>query len=263
MPAPGKFEATLSPPSRGAEISQKAHLVTDSNPDNTSTVPKTRKIQQRTIDGQARIAAAAAKLFIKYGYRGTSVNDIIAEGESSKNFFYKYYPNGKKDVAADISFNSTWDGLQDQTLMVQEMVDIGMILSYRVRTEDRILAALRLSFEPGATEEYGTPWGDWVTFNTGQIRTAIERGEIRPHVVPEEQARQLPGFWTGLILTAGVLDGNYENVERHVLTGYKNLMKAIATAQVLPDIDFSVNRGEMLYTQFLREREARQSSAAE
>ncbi|MGW7312265.1 TetR family transcriptional regulator [Streptomyces sp. NPDC054865] len=233
------------------------------SPEAIPTPSKPRRVQQRTLDGKARILAAAAKLFIKGGYRGTSVNDIIAESDSNKNFLYKHFPNGKRDIAADISFNSTWDGLRNQNLMVQEMVDIGMILAYRVRTEDKILAALRLSFEPGATEEYGTPWGDWVKFNIGQLRVAIEKGEIRPHVVPEEQARQLPGFWTGLILTAGVLDGNYESVERHVLIGYKNLMKAIATAQVLPDIDFSENRGEFLYTQFLREREAQQASAAE
>ncbi|MFG2437892.1 TetR family transcriptional regulator [Streptomyces sp. NPDC048508] len=226
----------------------------DSNPEGIPTPPRPRKVQQRAIDGRARIVTAAAKLFIEKGYRGTSVNDIIAEGEASKSSFYKHFSEGKKDVAKDISFNETWDGLQEQKLMVQEMVDIGMILSYRVRTEDRILAALRLSFEPGATEEYGTPWPQWVQFNIGQIKTAIERGEIRPHVDPEEQARQLPAFWSGVILTAGVLDGDYENVEQHVLTGYKNLMKAIATPQVLPDIDFSVDRGEKLYTQFLSER---------
>ncbi|MFF5304866.1 TetR/AcrR family transcriptional regulator [Streptomyces sp. NPDC013161] len=220
-----------------------------------SDAPKTRKVQQRTIDGKSRIITAGAKEFIANGYWGTSANDIIAGAESNKNFFYTHFPKGKQDVAREISFNSTWDGLKSQPLMVQEMVDIGMILSHRVRTEARILAALRLSFEPGATEEYGTPWPQWVEFNITQIETAIERGEIRPHVNPGEQARQLPGLWSGLILTAGVLDGSYERVEEYVATGYKNLMKAIGSPGVLPDIDFSVNRGEVLYTTWLNEQE--------
>jgi AcrR family transcriptional regulator len=238
--------------------------VTDSISEIASDPPKTRKVQRRTIDGISRIVTVGAREFIANGYRGTSTNDIIAGAESSKNFFYTHFPKGKQDVAKEISFNSTFDGLKPQGLMVQEIVDIGMILTYRVRTEDRILAALRLSFEPGATEEYGTPWPTWVEFNTGQITTAIERGEIRPHVDPEEQARQLPGFWSGLILTAGVLDGSYRNVEKYVATGYKNLMKAIASAEVLPDIDFSIDRGETLYTTWLKEKElAPQDSTAE
>ncbi|WP_327411337.1 TetR/AcrR family transcriptional regulator (plasmid) [Streptomyces sp. NBC_01281] len=241
--------------------------MTDSTPESPAITeaPKTRKVQQRTIAGKARIIDAAAELFIRHGYRGTSVNDIIAESGTSKNFFYARFPEGKKDVAAVISHESTWDGLQTQRLMTQEMIDIGLILAHRVKMwkeSPLILAALKLSFEFGAEEEYGSAWRDWVAFNTGQIAEAQKRGEIRPHIVPEQQARQLPGFWAGLILTGGVLDRSYDHVEEYVLVAYQNFMKAVAVPEIMPDLVWAVDRGEKLYTEFLRKEEETQGSAA-
>ena len=211
-----------------------------------------RKVQQRTIDGRQRIVNAAARRFIEEGYRGASTSDIIVDADSNKRFFYSQFSGGKRDVARFIMKNTlTMDGLQDQRLKVQEIYDIGMILAYRVANEDSLLAALKLSFEHGSNEEYGTPWGDWVQFNLGQIADAQKKGEIRPHIVPSEQARQLPGFWSGLVLTAIVLDGGLHDVEKHISRAYQNLMAVIAVPEVLPYMDFSVDRGQKLYLEFL------------
>lgn len=211
-----------------------------------------RKIQQRTIDGRGRIINAAARKFIEDGYRGASLSDIILDAESNKRFFYNQFSEGKRDVARAIMANTlTMDGLLPQRLKVQEIYDIGMILAYRVANEDALLAALKLSFEFGSNEEYGTPWGDWVTFNVGQLTDAKNQGELRSHVVPEEQARQLPGFWSGLVLTSIVIDGGLHEVETHISRAYQNLMAVIAVPEVLPFIDFSADRGERLYVSFL------------
>ncbi|MFF4902559.1 TetR family transcriptional regulator [Streptomyces sp. NPDC001068] len=231
--------------------------MSDPTPQVDPDSPKPRKVQQRTIDNKVRIVDAAAVEFIAKGYAGTSVSDIIVRAFSNKNFFYSHFPGGKPDVAKEIMFMTTFDGQQDppHPLMAQQIYDIAMILAYRARTEARILAALKLSFEQAAIEEYGTPWPDWVVFNTQQIKEAQKRGEIRPHLVAEDEARQLPGLWAGLILTTGSIDGGYENVERYVSHGYRNTMKAWAFPEVVADIDFSVNRGEMLYKKFLEEQE--------
>ena len=222
-----------------------------------------RKIQKRTIDGRERIINAAARKFVEDGYRGASLSDIILDAESNKRFFYNHFPEGKKDVARSIMANTlTMNGLLPQRLKVQEIYDIGIILAYRVANEDALLAAVKLSFEYGSNEEYGTPWEDWVAFNTGQLADAQKRGEIRPHVVPAEQARQLPGFWSGLVLTAIVLDGGLHEVETHISRAYRNLMAVIAAPEVIPFIDFSADRGERLYLSFL-EGQAQKDPAEE
>ncbi|MEU1273591.1 helix-turn-helix domain-containing protein [Streptomyces sp. NPDC005799] len=224
----------------------------------------TRKIQQRAIDAKARITNAAAREFITKGYRGASLSDIILEAESNKRFFYNYFPGGKRDIARHIMENTlTMDGLRPQRLKVQEIYDIGIILAHRIAREDALLAALKLSFEYGSSEEYGTPWPDWVIFNTGQLTEAQQKGELRPHVIPEEQARQIPGTWSGLVLTAIVLDGGLDHVETHVSRAYQNLLGAIAVPEVLPFVDFSVDRGEKLYTEFLLEGQPKPDAADE
>jgi len=223
-----------------------------------------RKAQQRSIDSLNRIIQVAARLFIENGYRGTSVNDIIAEAESNKTFFYRKFPGGKQDVARGIMENTlTMDGLTEQPLKLQEFIDIGMILAYRIAHEDALLAALKLSFEHGSAEEYGTPWEDWVTFNTGQITEAQQRGEVRPHVDAAVQARQIPGTWSGMVLTAIVLDGGLHDVEKHVARCYMNLVAALAVPEVVPDLDFSADRGERLYTEYLKAQEPQVTAASE
>ncbi|MFI6400903.1 TetR/AcrR family transcriptional regulator [Streptomyces sp. NPDC050548] len=222
-----------------------------------------RKIQKRTIDGRERIINSAARKFVEEGYKGASLSDIILDADSNKRFFYNQFSEGKRDVARAIMANTlTMNGLVPQRLKIQEIYDIGMILAYRVAREDALLAAVKLSFEFGSYEEYGTPWGDWVAFNTGQLEDAQRQKEIRPHVVPAEQARQLSGFWSGLVLTAIVVDGGLHEVEAHISRGYQNLMAAIAVPEVLPFVDFSVDRGEKLYVSFL-ESQAQKESAEE
>lgn len=225
---------------------------------------KPRKRQQRSIDAFQRTIQVAARLFVENGYRGTSQNDIIAEAELSRNFFYNNFLNGKQGVAREIMENTlTMDGLQPQRLKTQEIIDIGMILAYRITHEDALLAALKLSFEHGSTEEYGTPWVDWVVFNTGQIADAQQRGELRPHINPAEQARQIPGTWSGLVLTGIVIDGGRQDVEKHVSQMYKNWVAVVAVPEIISDLDFSVDRGERLYSEFLKAQELEEEASPE
>lgn len=214
---------------------------------------------QRATDSHERIIDAAAREFVEKGYQGTSINDIIVGADTSRKFFYKRYPSdGKRLIAAEIMKNTlTMDGLVAQPLKSQAIYDIGMILAYRIahETTPRLLAALKLSFEHGSTDEYGTPWEDWVIFNSTQIAEAQQHHEIRNHIVPEQQARQLPGTWSGLVLTALVLDGGLQNLEEHISRGYKNLLAAIAVPEILVDMDFSVHRGRDLYEAWRAESE--------
>ncbi|MEU2420861.1 TetR/AcrR family transcriptional regulator [Streptomyces sp. NPDC007851] len=215
--------------------------------------PRTpRRRQQRAIDTRQRILDTAGALFVTESYEGASVSDLITAARTSKGAFYRHFPGGKLDVATAIMEDTlSMDGLREQRFMLQEVVDIGMILAHRISHESALQAALMLSFHSNAPETYGTPWPDWIVFNTGQLTEARRRGELKPFVDVAEQAHQIAGNWAGTVLISNTLDRHLGNVEARVSRMYRNLVTAIAVPEILPELDLSVNRGKDLYTAFL------------
>ncbi|MFD8816141.1 TetR family transcriptional regulator [Streptomyces sp. NPDC059627] len=219
-----------------------------------STPHRPRRQQQRAIDTRQRILDTAGELIVMDSYEGTSVGDLIAAARTSKGAFYRHFPGGKVDVAAAIMENTlTMDGLREQSIMLQEVVDIGMILAYRISHENALRAALKLSLHSNAPETYGTPWPDWIAFNTGQLAEARRRGELKPFVDVEQQAYQIAGNWAGVVLISNIIDRDMGNVEERISRMYRNLVTAVAVPDLLPEIDFSVHRGRHLYTAFLED----------
>ncbi|MEW2304353.1 TetR/AcrR family transcriptional regulator [Streptomyces sp. NPDC006655] len=211
-----------------------------------------RRRQQRALDTRQRILDTAGALFVAESYEGASVSDLITAARTSKGAFYRHFPGGKLDVASAIMTDTlSMDGLREQRLKLQEVVDIGMILAHRISHESALQAALMLSFHSSAPETYGTPWPDWIVFNTGQLTEAQRHGELKPFVDVAEQAYQLAGNWAGVVLISNTLDRHLGNVEARISRMYRNLVTAIAVPEVLPEMDFSVTRGKHLYTAFL------------
>ncbi|MFE9684503.1 TetR family transcriptional regulator [Streptomyces sp. NPDC006285] len=214
--------------------------------------------QRRGIETRARILDAAGQVFLEKGYSGTGVADLIFAADVSKGAFYGHF-KGKLDVAKAIMDNTlSMDGLVPQRIKLQEVVDIGLILAHRV-TESALLAALTLSFHHDAREIYGTPWPNWIEFNTAQLTEAQVRGEVRPHVDPRDFAYQIAGAWAGIVFTGRAIDGDLRNVAERISFSYRSLMAVIAQPEVLPYMDFSEGRGERL---FLKTVDAKASSTS-
>jgi AcrR family transcriptional regulator len=233
---------------------------------NPSNAPRRRRPQQRGIDTRARILDAAGQVFLEKGFVGASIADLIFAADTSKGAFYGHFKpkTAKLDVAKAIMTNTlTMDGLKPQKIKLQEIVDVGMILAYRVVTESSFLAALTLSFQHDAHKTYGTPWPEWIKFNTSQLAEAQRRGEVRPHIIPETFSYQIAGTWSGLVLTGRAIDGGLDGVHERIAFSYRSLMAAIAQPEVIPFIDFSAGRGEQLYTEFLEESKRLQASQRE
>lgn len=229
----------------------------------TSPTPRRpRRQQQRAIDTRQRIIDTASRLFVMDGYEGTSVRDIIDSAKTSKGALYQHFPEGKLGVAKAIMKDTlTMDGLKPQRLMLQEIIDIGMIIAHRICNEVALQAALKLSIHNDAPTLYTTPWPEWVQFNSMQLTQAQERDEIPPYVVPEEQAYQIAGNWAGIVLMAPIFDGDLSRVEERISRMYRNLLRALAKPELLPELDFSVHRGRILYSDFLDELAAAQPEA--
>ncbi|MFE7278711.1 TetR family transcriptional regulator [Streptomyces sp. NPDC057623] len=214
-----------------------------------------RRQSERAKTTRQQIISAAGLLFEEKGYEGAAINEIIELAGTNKGGFYFHFPGGRHDLAVAI-LNSTlaMEGLQPQELKLQEVVDTGSILAYRITKEADLRAALRLSLHKNARDIYGTPWPDWITINTTQLTEAQQRGEVRAGVSPTEQAYQIAGAWAGLVVVSEAIDGHLNNVEERVARMYMNLLSTIAHPGTLPEVDFSMDRGRRLYTAHLERK---------
>ncbi|KUL73915.1 MULTISPECIES: TetR/AcrR family transcriptional regulator [unclassified Streptomyces] len=216
--------------------------------------------QQRARLLRQRIIDTASELFVQYGYEGTSVRDIIAHASTTKGALYFQFKEGKASIAQAIMDDTlTMDGLQEQRLKFQEIIDIGMILAYRLTNEVALQAALRLSFAPAAhvdNPEYTTPWPDWVKFNAGQLLAAQEAGELKNFVDIEATAHEIAGSWAGNVMMPALLDRrSMHNVEDRIAHMYRDLVQAIGADGIAAQLDVSRHRGEILYSRFKAEAE--------
>ncbi|MFG2310352.1 TetR family transcriptional regulator [Streptomyces sp. NPDC048566] len=204
---------------------------------------------------ELKLIRAAGHEFEENGYEGAAVRKIVQRAGATQGAFY-YHFDGKKDLAAAIlKATFTVEGLVEQDIQLQMVVDTGMILAYKIVRDTAIRAALRLSLTYNARDVYGTPWPDWININTAQLDKAKEMGEVGADVDTVAQAHQISGAWSGIVLTHHAVYGNLDGLEGHVSTMYQNLMTVIAHPRILRKIDFSESRGRDLYQAFL-ERQA-------
>ncbi|MFF8431786.1 ScbR family autoregulator-binding transcription factor [Streptomyces sp. NPDC016566] len=211
------------------------------------------KLQQRRAKWtREKILNAAGELFEERGFLGTSIGDIIKRAGVTKGAF-TYHFASKQQVAAAIQESAVaLDGVdQDLEIMLQVMVDVGMVLAYRLLDEPFLRAATRLSLEFEAKKNYRTPWADWIQINTDQLNEAKRRGELLPSVDVSAIARQIAGQWCGIVLIAHALDDSLERVEEMVAQMYDMLMESIAFPVIKREIDFSPDRGRRLYRAYL------------
>ncbi|MCX5127581.1 TetR/AcrR family transcriptional regulator [Streptomyces sp. NPDC002812] len=221
-------------------------------------MPEAHKLSRAQSDRAkwtyGKILDAAGLVFERNGYEGASVNEIIRVAAVTKGAFYFHF-RSKKDLAVAILESTLQvDGLIPQEIKLQEVVDAGLILSHRISRDPKIMAALRLSLTHEARDVYGTPWPEWIKFNTAQLNEAQRRGEIGCDVKTADQAHQISGTWSGLVLTGHSIYGNLDGLEERIATMYENLMIVIAHPRIFKQIDYSPTRGRDLYQAFLDQR---------
>src|SRR5262249_44247182 len=96
----------------------------------------------KPLGARERLLDAAGREFETKGYGGASVNRIIDAAGATKGGFYHYF-SSKEDLAG-ILLRETLDfNLPSQNLVMQEIVDTGMILAHRLPREPALRAALR------------------------------------------------------------------------------------------------------------------------
>ncbi|MCS0636048.1 TetR/AcrR family transcriptional regulator [Streptomyces sp. LP05-1] len=200
--------------------------------------------QERAHRTRWAILEAAARLFDELGYEATTIGMVIERTEITRGGLYFHFTSKEELARAVLDEAVTSTGLVPHPFKVQEWVDLGLLLAHRMPMEPILSAAVRLSVDPRARRLFGTRWPDWVEVGSGLLAEAKERGELLPHVDPEEVARLCVGAWTGVQIVTDVL--RPARLPQEVSDLYAMLLPAVVSPGVLAKLDLTVHRAPRL-----------------
>ncbi|MFF3561992.1 ScbR family autoregulator-binding transcription factor [Streptomyces sp. NPDC002574] len=182
--------------------------------------------QARAVQTRRRIVEAAAGVFDEYGYERAAVSEILRRAEVTKGALYFHFTS-KEALAQAVMDEQTAPAVppvRDSPL--QTLIDVTQHLAYLLRTDSLVRAGARLAVE-GVFYGGPHPWGEWVVIAGGLLAEAKERGEVLPHVVPEESAEVVVAAFTGVQLVSEASTGRADLAER-VARMWQHFLPSIA-----------------------------------
>ncbi len=203
--------------------------------------------QDRAIRTRRLFLEAAAEVFNECGYDAASISAILDRTELTRGALYFHFTSKEELARGVLAEAVTSEGLVPQTLKLQEWVDIGLLLAYRLPREPMLSASIRLAVDPGARKLFGTRWPDWITLGKDILAEARARGEAHAHVDPAVASRLFVGAWTGVQLVSGSVDESLELVDE-IAALLELTLPSIAVPGVLARLDTSPGRAERLLT---------------
>ncbi|MFE9960942.1 ScbR family autoregulator-binding transcription factor [Streptomyces sp. NPDC005525] len=203
--------------------------------------------QARAIQTRRSILVAAAAVFDERGYSSATISEILNRAGVTKGALYFHF-NSKEELALGVM------GLQlDSVLLppqltkLQELVDQGMLLAYRLRYEPLVRASVGLAMDQGVEGlDRGTPFRAWIDRLEHLLSAAKNQGELLPHVQPGETAELLAGAFSGVQVMSQVLC-NREDLGHRISVLLHYILPSISTPAVLATLDMAEDRGERLY----------------
>lgn len=211
--------------------------------------------QERAVRTRRAVLEAAAAVFAERGYAAATIAEILNRAGVTKGALYFHF-DSKAALAQGV--------LQEQTgaeyhvtreLKLQEWVDAGMTLAERLPREPMLLAGVRLSADLQGRDVFGSAWPAWAELTGAVLAEAKERGEVLPHVVPEETAEVFLGAWIGVQFVSQAVAG-WADLDHRVSALFNHLLPAIAAPAVLVRLDTAPDRGARVIA------EVRQNAAA-
>ncbi|MFJ7491651.1 ScbR family autoregulator-binding transcription factor [Streptomyces sp. NPDC097727] len=203
--------------------------------------------QARAIQTRRSILVAAAAVFDERGYSSATISEILARAGVTKGALYFHFTS-KEDLALgvmDVQLDS--DPLPAQLTKLQELVDQGMLLAYRLRHEPLVRASVGLAMDQAVEGlDRGTPFRAWIDRLEHLLTAAKNQGELLPHVDARETAEMLAGSFSGIQVMSQALCKR-EDLGRRISVLLHYVLPSISTPAVLATLDMAEDRGERLF----------------
>ncbi|GAA2427717.1 ScbR family autoregulator-binding transcription factor [Streptomyces macrosporus] len=200
--------------------------------------------QERGIRTRREVLEAAAEVFAERGYAAATISEILSRAGVTKGALYFHFASKEELLRGVLEEQFTEDDILPRSSKLQEWVDVGMALAHRLPREPLLRAGARLMTDPNLQEMFGKgPQVSWVELTHRLLVEAGERGELLPHVVPEETARFVVNAWNGVQLGSQIAT-RWKDLEQQVSVLFRHVLPAVAVPGMLPQIDTAPDRGE-------------------
>jgi AcrR family transcriptional regulator len=199
--------------------------------------------QERAIRTRRTILEAAAAVFDERGYTSATIGEILERAGVTKGALYFHF-GSKEELALGVFEEQLAISLPPQSSRLQELVDSGLVLALRLRTEPLVRASVGLALDQGALGLDRTPaFGMWIDQTTRTLADAKAGGELLPHVDATETAELLVASFSGVQLLSQ-LRCQRQDLEHRVVLLFHHLLPGVAVPAVLARLDISPDRAE-------------------
>ncbi|MFI0968372.1 ScbR family autoregulator-binding transcription factor [Streptomyces sp. NPDC021080] len=198
--------------------------------------------QERAVQTRRAVLEAAAAVFAERGYAAATIAEILSRASVTKGALYFHFDSKAALAQGVLQAQVTAEYHLPRELKLQEWVDAGMTLAKRLPREPMLLAGVRLSADLQGRDVFGSAWPAWTEVTTSFLTEAKGRGEVLPHVVPEQAAQVFLGAWIGVqFVSQAVTD--WADLEERMSALYDFVLPAIAVPAVLVRLDTAPDRG--------------------
>jgi len=201
--------------------------------------------QERAIRTRRTILEAAAAVFDERGYTSATIGEILERAGVTKGALYFHFAS-KEELALGVFEEQLAISLPSQSSKLQELVDSGLVLALRLRTEPLVRASVGLALDQGALGLDRTPaFGMWIDQTTRTLAEAKAGGELLPHVDATETAELLVASFSGVQLLSQVRCQR-QDLEHRVVVLFHHLLPGVAVPAVLARLEITQDRAGRL-----------------
>lgn len=174
--------------------------------------------------GQARAEAtrtsvlmAAATVFERKGFAGSTISDILDEASVTKGALYFHFDSKESLAAAIIEQQADWREAHapESRWAMQRIIDLSFRFVHALRSDPLVRASIRLTLERNTFRtDDPSPYEGWVSTVAQLFVEARDAGELHADVDPERAAAVAVAALTGTQLVSEALSGREDVVER-------------------------------------------------
>ncbi|MGW0209524.1 ScbR family autoregulator-binding transcription factor [Streptomyces sp. NPDC003233] len=210
--------------------------------------------QERAVRTRRAVLEAAAAVFAERGYAAATIAEILTRAGVTKGALYFHFDSKAALAQGVLQEQMSTEYHVPRELKLQEWVDAGMTLAERLPREPMLLAGVRLSADLQGRDVFGSAWPAWAELTGSLLTEAKERGEVLPHVVPDETAQVFLGAWIGVQFVSQAV-AHWADLDHRMSALFNHLLPAIAAPAVLVRLDTAPDRGARVIAE-VRQRPA-------
>ncbi|WP_052230370.1 ScbR family autoregulator-binding transcription factor [Streptomyces sp. CT34] len=202
--------------------------------------------QDRAIRTRRTILEAAASVFDDHGYDRATIAEVLERAGVTKGALYFHFASKEELALAVLEEHVVDIAVAPQKIKLQEFVDSGQVLAYRLRRDPMQRGAARLAVEQGSNRlDRKRSMLAWTRFVEGLLDEAKERGEVLDSVVVRETAELFVGAFAGLQAMSHALTNQADLCDR-LAVFFEHTLPSIAVPAVLAKLKLDPERGEKL-----------------